>query len=165
MSAFVTTATINQPSYAGSTKFFCKQINDTPVTMVRTSRGNEPMIRWVVKDFTRSGFNPLQRCQAVSQRFQRYYDNGRLYMTSRDNLNGYPVLCIAKSIGGSCSGQDILITLKKGTDPGTVLEQIYALRSSANSQPILLSGSKYVSYVNGDWYLDVKQLVDTPFQP
>ena len=43
--ALSTTAMINQPSDAGSkSKFSCAKLNGIPVTMVKTSRGNESMI-------------------------------------------------------------------------------------------------------------------------
>jgi Circadian oscillating protein COP23 len=61
-------ATSNELSYAGDNKFFCTQEGNTPVTKVRTSRGNETFLRWVVKDFKK--FPPLQRCKMVSARFQ-----------------------------------------------------------------------------------------------
>ena len=103
-----TTAISHQPSYANSNKFFCTQSNGVPVTMVSTSRGNEPFIRWVVKDFSPSGFTPQRRCEVVSGRLQRYYDNGTLFITSRNNFKGYPVLCIADRQGGSCPDENLL---------------------------------------------------------
>ncbi|MDF5718088.1 MAG: COP23 domain-containing protein [Rhizonema sp. NSF051] len=157
-----TTATINHPSYAGSkSKFSCTKLNGIPVTMVKTSRGNEPMIRWVDRGFISSGYTPQERCQTVSTKFQRYYDNGKLYLTGRDNLNGYPVLCIANRQGASCSPENVLVTLKPGTDPGAALQQILDFRRSAKTPPVELSGSQSVSYVDGNFYLDLKQIVDT----
>lgn len=160
LSTFTIIATINQPSLADSNKFFCEKRNGTPVTMVRTSRGNETFIRWVVADF--KGYSPEKRCTIISARFQRYYDNGGLvYITSRDNFKGYPVLCVADRKGGSCANdEDVLVTLKPGTDTGRVLRQILDFRRGADVKPVELSGSQYVSYSEGDLYLDVKQLVD-----
>lgn len=110
----VTTTIDNQPSYAGGNKFFCTQEGNTPVTKVRTSRGPETFIRWVVQDFKK--FPPAQRCKIVSTRFQRYYDNGSLFITTRDNFNNYPVLCIANRKGTPCTSENVLVTLKPGTD-------------------------------------------------
>ncbi len=160
LTALTTTTIINQPSYANGNKFFCTKSNGVPVTMVSTSRGNEPFIRWVVKDFSPSGFTPQRRCEVVSGRLQRYYDNGTLYITSRNNLNGYPVLCVADRQGGSCPDENLLVTLKPGTDTGRVLKQILDFRRGADVKPVELSGSQYVTYYDGDLYLDVKKLVD-----
>jgi hypothetical protein len=158
--AVFATTTSNQPSYAESEKFFCTQEKGVPVTKVRTSRGNETFIRWVVKDFKK--FPPQQRCNIVTKRFQRYYDNGALFITSRDNVNGYPVLCISDRKNAPCTTDNILVALKPGADVGVVLKQILDFRSGANATGgIPLSGSQYLTYEQGDLYLDVKQLVDS----
>lgn len=152
--------TYSQPSYARPSKFYCAVLNGVPRTWVRTSRGKEQLIRWVVKDFSASGFTPLKRCIAVSARFRRFHDNGNLYITSRDNVNGYPVLCIINRKYGGCSPKDILITLRPGSDKARVLKRILAVRRTASNKPVELSGSKCVTYRNGEFYLDVKALVD-----
>ncbi|BAY28002.1 hypothetical protein NIES2100_78310 [Calothrix sp. NIES-2100] len=155
----VATTTSNQPSYGGNNKFFCSEEGGVPVTKVRTSRGNETFIRWVVEDFKK--FPPAKRCKVVSARFQRYYDNGSLFITTRDNFNNYPVLCIANRQGVPCTSENILVTLKPGTDTGAVLKQILDFRRGVAGQPIDLSGCQAISYDDqGDLYLDVKKLVD-----
>ncbi|QLE56227.1 COP23 domain-containing protein [Nostoc sp. TCL26-01] len=158
ISALAVTTT-NQPSAARENKFFCKQENGVPVTKVRTSRGNETFIRWVVKDFKK--FPPAQRCRIVSARFQRFYDNGSLFITSRDNFNNHPVLCITNRKGASCTADNILVTLKPGTDTGRVLQQILDFRRGVGESVINLSGCQAFSYEQGEVYLDVKRLVDT----
>jgi hypothetical protein len=156
----IATTASSQPSYAESNKFFCAEEKGVPVTKVRTSRGNETFIRWVVKDFKK--FPPQQRCTIVTKRFQRYYDNGALFITSRNNVNGYPVLCISDRKNAPCTTDNILVTLKPGADAGVVLKQMLDFRSGANATGgIPLSGSQYVTYEQGDLYLDVKQLVDS----
>lgn len=157
--AFV--ATSNQTSYARRSKFYCAVLNGVPITWVRTSRGREQFILWVVKDFSASGFTPLKRCIAVSAKFRRYYDSGTLYITSRSNVNSYPVLCVANRKRRRCSRKNILVTLRPGTDAGRVLKQILAFRRGASNKPVELSGSELVTYENGEFYLDVKALVDT----
>ncbi|RCJ25637.1 hypothetical protein A6770_27565 [Nostoc minutum NIES-26] len=155
----VATITSNQPSYALRNKFFCDQEGDIPVTKVRTSRGNETFIRWIVQDF--KNFPPAKRCQIVSAKFQRYYDNGSLLITSRDNFNNYPVLCIVNRKGAPCTSQNVLVTLKPGTDTGRVLQQILDFRRGVGSSVVNLSGCQTFTYdEQGDLYLDVKQLVD-----
>ncbi|MDZ7965261.1 MAG: COP23 domain-containing protein [Nostoc sp. DedSLP03] len=157
----VATTTSNQPSYAGNNKFFCTQQGNTPVTKVRTSRGPETFIRWVFNDFKK--FPASERCQIVSQRFQRYYDNGPLFIKSEFNFNNYPVLCIANRRGVPCTADNVLVTLKPGSDPGVVLKQILDFRRGTKGETVGLSGSgkcRFYSEYEGDLYLDVKQLVD-----
>ncbi|WP_062287473.1 COP23 domain-containing protein [Nostoc piscinale] len=106
-SLLVVGISVTEPSYAGPSKFFCTQEGGIPVTKVRTPRGNETFIRWVVDDFKK--FPPANRCQTVTARFQRYYDNGSLYITSRDNFNSYPVLCIANRKGVPCTTENMAL--------------------------------------------------------
>jgi hypothetical protein len=148
----------NPPSYAENNKFFCTQESGVPVTKVRTTRGDETFIRWVVEDFKK--FPPLTRCRSVTAKFQRYYDNGQLFITSRDNFQGYPVLCIANRKGTPCTSANILVTLKPGSDTGRILKQMLDFRRGVGASPINLSGSQHITYDNGDLYLDVKGLVD-----
>lgn len=157
---FVTTFSLAQPSYATRSKFYCAVFNGEPITWVRTSRGAEPFIRWVSPALA-FDTSPLERCKIVSARFRRYYDNGRFYISGRDNLNGSPVLCISNLRGGECSSRNVLVTLKQGSDPGFVIQQILDFRRNANGTTIELSGNKFIQYVNGEFYLDAKKLVDS----
>ena len=157
---FVTTFRIAQPSYARRSKFYCAVLNGEPITWVRTSRGAESFIRWVSPALA-FDTPPLERCKVVSARFQRYYDNGRFYITGRDNVNNSPVLCISNRRGGGCSSRNVLVTLQQGSDPGFVIQQILNFRRDANGTTIVLSGNEFIQYVNGEFYLDAKKLVDS----
>jgi Circadian oscillating protein COP23 len=132
-----------QPSYAGNNKFFCTQEGNVPMTKIRTSRGNETFIRWVVEDFKK--YPALKRCQLVSSRFQRYYDNGKVFITTRNNVNGYPVLCIANRKNTPCTAENILVTLKPGSDTGKVLNQMNDFRRGVGSEALNLSGCQVIS--------------------
>ncbi len=155
---FVTTVSFVKPSYGGGSKFYCAVLNGVPITWVRTSRGKEPFIRWVNPSFN---VIPLERCKIVSAKFRRHYDNGRFHITGRDDVNGYPVLCISNRQGGSCSSQNVLVTLEPGSDPGFIMQQILDFRRGADGSIIELSGDKFIQYVDGEFYLDVKKLVDS----
>ncbi|WP_088241711.1 COP23 domain-containing protein [Calothrix rhizosoleniae] len=155
---FITITSLAQPSYGGRSKFYCAKLNGVPITWVRTSRGRERFIRWSSNAFNVS---PLERCKIVSAKFRRYYDNGRFYITGRDNVNGYPVLCISNRRGGRCSANNVLVTLQKGSDPGYVIQQILDFRRGANGTIIELSGDEFIQYVDGEFYLDVNKLVDS----
>ncbi|MBD2298641.1 COP23 domain-containing protein [Nostoc sp. FACHB-190] len=150
---------VTEPSYASrQDKFSCKQEGNVPVTKVRTPRGPQTLIRWVANDFFK--VSPLQRCRIVSARFQRYYDNGALFITSRDNLNGYPVLCISNRRGAPCTADNVLVTLKPGTDTSRVLQQMLSLRRDVGESVINLSGCQAFTYDDGDVYVDVKEFLD-----
>lgn len=164
------TAVISQPSYAQRNRFFCDTSQDeqgktVPATIASTpGQGNVPMILWVRNDF-QGRYTQEQRCEEVSSRFQKHYENRTLKFIRTGTVNGYPVLCIASSRGGSCPKNQVLITLSPGTDPEPVLTQLLDLRRRSSGRPIPLSGSEVVFYEEGETYIDVEKLLEIPNQP
>jgi hypothetical protein len=149
---------LHQPSYAGQ-NFKCDTSGKNPITRVRTGRGWEPMLLWVSDYFS---ISPEQRCQIVSNRLQRYKDNKMIpYLTSRRNINGYPVLCVVDRVRGNCLKEDVVVTLQPGTDPGRVLRQIkYFRRGAAGARPVPLSASKTTFYEDGEFYINLSEILD-----
>jgi Circadian oscillating protein COP23 len=165
LSITLSTSLYLNPSSQAQTqkKFFCAQFKGVPTTMVRTGRISEAMIRWTVNDFARSGFTPQQRCEIVSAKFETYYRNGAFFLAAKENFKGYPVLCITAKKPASCQAGNVLVTLKRGTDPDDALERLLAFRRSTSYDNVVeLSGEDYISYENRELYLDVKKMVDTP---
>jgi len=133
------------PSKAQEQQFFCgtdynyRYDTTVPATIARTTRGNVPMIQWVSYWASNSGWTPQRRCQAIANRFQRYYDNGMLKYMRTGIVNGYPVICIGSSTGGSCRARDVLVTLKWGSNPAFILEQMTDLRGRARGEILQLN--------------------------
>ncbi|TAD96104.1 MAG: hypothetical protein EAZ96_26260, partial [Oscillatoriales cyanobacterium] len=90
-----TTALFCQPSRAGNNSFFCATLNRQPVTLVRTPRGNVPLVRWTSNNYFPPPWTAQRRCEEVGRRFQRNYDNGTLRYINTGTLNGEPVVCAA----------------------------------------------------------------------
>jgi Circadian oscillating protein COP23 len=162
ISLYSSIALFANPSYAENTKFRCEMRNDIPFTVAQTPRGKEPIIRWVVKDFRKSGYTPQRRCQEFSTVMQRYYDNGPFYFTSKENINGRPVLCItADKKESTCNSNNILVVLKSGTNAGKTLKLMLNFRRGSSAKPLELSGSKLVSYdADGNFYLNMREMID-----
>jgi Circadian oscillating protein COP23 len=140
-------------------KFSCERIDKIPTTVVQTTRGNIPMIRWV-KSFTGRYNNVANRCVEVSARLDRFNRQGKLKFIRTGNVNTYPVLCADSGItGNTCPNQSVLVTLPKGTDSAQILQQLLDLRARASGQIINLSGSQLVRYSNGDAYVSVDGLL------
>ncbi len=159
--ALLQTATIIQPSYAEGNTFFCGTSNDVPATLVQTSRGEVPMIRWVSNDFSSGNYTPMRRCQDVSAKFQRFSDNGTLKFIRTGIVNRYPVLCIASYQGGECKDNAVILTLQTGSDSQLVLERLLNLRARAAGKPIELSSRSrsLIFYYEGEAYVNLKQLL------
>jgi hypothetical protein len=124
---------------AGERKFFCATGGQIPVTFVKTSRGNIPLIRWVKKTFSGFGYNPVQRCRETSLRLTIFHDGGRLKSMRSGTTHGYPVLCVDGGLEGSpCDRQYVLLTFDKGMDPQAIARQLVDLRGRAKKGPISL---------------------------
>ncbi|WP_315790894.1 COP23 domain-containing protein [Fischerella sp. JS2] len=141
LTTFATTAILNQPSYAGDTTFYCGQSNGVPTTFVRTQNGKRlPVIRWVSQYFSSKGLTPQQRCQQVSDRFQRSYDNGTLRYIKAGTLNKQPVVCAVIQKNAACTDTTLLFTLKPGSNPDATLRQIMDRRALAAGNTTNQSG-------------------------
>ncbi|MDJ0615932.1 MAG: COP23 domain-containing protein [Calothrix sp. MO_192.B10] len=150
-----TTATFNQPSYGQTAKFFCSISKGIPSTFVTTSRGNIPIIQW--KHGFGDRWTPGKRCGTVTRRFNYFYDNGTLRYIRAGILNNQPVLCVASYRKGSCLKNGVLVTLKKGTNPHSVLHRLLNKSATAGGRTVELENP--ISYTGGATYLDVTKLI------
>ncbi len=135
--AVATTQPISAQSRAPGI-FYCgiNNSDNSPATLVQhPNRGEVVFINWKSNYFGASGWTPGKRCTEVSQRFQKYQQQGSLNYVVSGSMNGYPVVCAANSPNEGCNGR-LLFTLQKGTNPNIVIEQIYARNIDANSDPL-----------------------------
>ena len=150
-----TATTINQPSYANNIKFFCEQSKGIPTTFARREDGRKiPIIRWVS---SYSFLTPLQRCQEVSRRFQRSYDNGTLKTITTGMINEHSVICAVVSTNDACTNPNVLFTLKPGDNGKVVLERLLDRRSLAGSMIQNQSSDDSQIYIDFETYLNYLQ--------
>ncbi len=141
LTTLATTAILDQPSYAEGTTFRCVTKNGVPTTFVHTQNGKTlPMIRWVSQYFSGKGLTPQQRCQQVSYRFQRSYDNGTLRYIKAGILNKQPVVCAVTEKNAACTNTTLLFTLQPGSNPDATLRQIMDRRALAAGNTTNQSG-------------------------
>ena len=119
-------------------RFYCDE--NGMFTTVNTERGSLPLIRWSDRSFP-PPFTPAQRCQIVSERFQKFDSNGTLKYIKADTINNLPALCVAAYKGGACLPNGLLVTFKPGTDPNETLVKLLDQRVWAASETISLSGN------------------------
>ena len=156
------TMALSRPSEAENRRFFCgtdnhPNLGNVPSTIARSTRGDIPIIIWVSE--RTNGWTPERRCEHVSQKFQRYYDNGTLKYIRTGNINNHPVICVASHKDGDCLERDVLLTLEPRDDAHTALEQMLDLRRRAGGQPLQLSDG-LLFYVNGEAYVDTEIFID-----
>lgn len=61
-----------------SNSYSCIEHEGSPTTIVKTQRGVIQFIVWKSEFFSNSDWTPQRRCEEVSKRFQRFYDEGIL---------------------------------------------------------------------------------------
>ena len=143
-----------KPADAGQ-KFSCGNSKGIPVTVAQHSQGPLTVIRWKSAFFSGSGYTPQSRCQLVSQRFQDYYQKGKLNFLTTGIMNRQKVVCVAEKEGGPCSG--LLFTLKPSSDPGRTLQQLLDFRVGA-AGPLTETSERI--YIDFNKFLDAAP-VDT----
>jgi Circadian oscillating protein COP23 len=119
------------PSYAAKAVFACTQHEGKLATVVKTKKGNVPLVIWDSSAFTFSGYSPSVRCQKVTQRFRGLYSSGKLKYLAAGRVRNQPVICATTSKSASCNSSNMLFTLKPGSDPRGVLQQLNAVRNRA----------------------------------
>lgn len=158
ITSFVTLSIITNfhlPSHAQTATFFCGSSGGVPVTYARTPRGNIPMIRWLDNSSFGGNWNRQRRCEDVSQRFQRNYDNGTMQTIATGRLNGYPVVCAASSQDEPCTENTLLFTLKSGANASRVVQRLLDKRGLAAGTLVNQSACEgdCPTYINFETYL------------
>ncbi|OCR00317.1 hypothetical protein BCD67_25290 [Oscillatoriales cyanobacterium USR001] len=149
---FLSTSTLFcQPIRAQNNTFFCAILNGKPVTFVRSSRGNLPIVRWVSNDYFPPPWTATKRCQEVARRFQINYDNRNLIYINTGTVNGEPVVCAAANKDDVCNSRNLLFTLKRGSDPDATLKRLMDRRGLASGYVLSETGP---GSVNLERYLD-----------
>ena len=152
------TTTINPPTVAGGNTYYCARLNGVYKTFVNTTRGRIALINWVNSYSER--WTARNRCLEVSQRFQRFLENGTLKYIRTGIFNNTPVICVADYKGGFCPSGQILVTLPLGTDSEQVLVSMFDTDRSFDSGNISLTND-VISYRDGETYINIDDFLAT----
>jgi hypothetical protein len=145
LSALVT----EQPGFAqATTKYFCDTSGTVPATVAQTARGKVRVVSWN-KTLGGGQFNPITRCQQVSERFQNLSEKKMLRFITTGRMNGQNIICVAGERNGACLPNGLLFTLSPGANPRASLQQMVNISSRANSGPIMESSQQRL-YVDMD---------------
>jgi hypothetical protein len=144
---------ISQPSQARhEAGFYCDTSGNKPVTVYQNHEGiTEPWIRWTSNYFRNAGYDPLTRCQDVSQRLETYHRNRQLRFVTTGRMNGQNVICTANKFNGDC--ENLILTLKPSENPTEALKNLFAWYSG---------GSHSENGRNRTPYIDVSGRLGTP---
>jgi hypothetical protein len=118
---------------------YCGEYNDKPATIIDNNKGRKVAIIVWVKAFT-SGWSPEARCGQVSNKFDNNIKSGNFkYIVSGQTRNGLPALCAStnKAISRiSCEDSKILMTLRSGDSPESLLAKLNAVNDGINPEPL-----------------------------
>jgi hypothetical protein len=141
-----------QSAQAQAIKFTCDTSGDVPATVVRIQRGNIALIQWK-RTIGGGDFDPITRCNQVSNRFQSFHERKQLRFLTTGRRNGENIICVADERNGPCLADGQLFTLKPGANPRKTLEQLANLSSRARGGPISESTGERL-YVDMDKLLE-----------
>jgi hypothetical protein len=124
----------------------------TPTTFVWVPelKGNIALITWQSEFFAPREELP-ERCQTVTNKFQKAYQQGQLEYLTTGKVNKYNVVCGVKKRGDDCNGDNQLFTLNPAKDPAETLQRLINIMKGKDPNDILEGGG-------GDDYFEVKNL-------
>ena len=134
LTALASLASMGQPSYAGSNKFYCAAEGGQYFTFTRTEDGqNRKIMGWISNQFPLK-YSPKKRCQEVSRRFQRNYDNGTLKKIASGIVNKETVICSGSDSNTVCNSGNLLFTLRQGTNGREVANRLFNRQALAGAE-------------------------------
>ena len=147
------------PSYGQQVSFTCTVDTDNiPTTYAQTPEGAMPVFKWT-STFFKPPYTPMQRCQEVSERMNKFYSQGQLDSLTSGIVNKLPVICAGS--GCNADGNNVLITLKPNQNPNQVLEELDSNRSGvAGASMQLGSNSSINQNADGTVTLDLNKFLD-----
>lgn len=140
----------------------CVTRNGKPTTIVETKRGKIELIVWESKFFGTSGWSPERRCQAVTQRFQQFSDNGTLRLITSGRMNNQPVICVAENKAGqgvTCKGDGLLMTLQPKDNPQQVMKDLFNISARVSGGGIT-RGQGDSTIINMSNFLEEAPLIE-----
>jgi hypothetical protein len=99
----------------------------------------------------------FERCKQVSQRFQRSSDNGTLKTITNGTVNGYPVVCAVANTFDTCTTDNVLFTLPRGSNSRIVVERLLDPSGLAAGRIVNQGLDKSQVYVDFAAYLNKVQ--------
>ena len=117
-----------------------------PTTYVKVgSNERKPVIRWVSRYSSGSGYTPQQRCLEVTKRFNTLDARPRgIDIITTGYLNGLPVIYSPSHGRERANSSNLLFTLKRGEDATQKIQQLFDLREGAGTDPLFESSSDSV---------------------
>lgn len=150
-------------NYAYPDYFTCRQVDGIFTTFAVKGDKEFQIIRWTSGFGAAAGYTPQQRCQEVSNRFDRSVRDGSLRYLTHGTMNNYPVICTASSQGGSCENLIFTLPYNEGYRATQTLRELGDVARGASgalyqgdpNSPTRITPEDVVSEAdNGNLYVD-----------
>lgn len=142
--------------------FWCDTSGTYPITKYQNKKNVQQLwIGWTSTVLSASGYNPVSRCEQVSQRFEQYRSAGKLAIITTGTINSQPVICNGNA-PGDCTG--LLYTLKPGESATEAIDSIRNLAQNKAGAQIRYE-SEDDSFDSDIPYVDVRGLIDLDDAP
>ncbi|BAY37670.1 hypothetical protein NIES2111_20090 [Nostoc sp. NIES-2111] len=131
------------------------------VAWVPERKGHTRFIGWKSEYFNKGGWTPAERCEKVTQKFQEFYEQGRLNYLSSGKSKGYPIICGLANQGETCNANNQLFTLKTGSNSEEVLRRLMDISEGKSAGPVLQNSGEQLyipvqSFLNNSPLVSVK---------
>jgi hypothetical protein len=146
----------NQSSYGytAGTKFSCERKGGEYFTVLRTEDSKKyQVMKFASTDFPRPYNKIRNRCEEVSSRFQRSYDNGTLKKIIVGRLNNQPVVCAVKNVFDTCDRTNILFTLMGKSQGKDIANRLFNIAEKDSRKVLTANGSDNIM-IDFDRYLE-----------
>ncbi len=145
-------------------KYTCTMHENKPTTVVDTPRGRIALIVWQSDYFRSSGWTPQKRCEEVTQRFQKFSDEGKLRYITTGRINNQPVICVGekKPGGWQCLPDGLLITLESKDNPKEVLQNLFVAANPVGGRSLVRGSGVFLDVED---YLKKAPVISTATPP
>lgn len=102
-------------------RFTCERNNGQYTVMYHPQSQPNESYAWAVPQQMGSNWSPQRRCQAISDRLERYRPDGLMELQTT-MMNGEDVVCVTTEADSSCR---IVFTVPQGQDPITTRDRVF----------------------------------------
>ena len=102
-------------------RFTCEFVNSEYIVMYHPESQPGRMYPWAVPGRMADGWTETKRCDAISQRLERYRPDGLLELRTGVE-NGYNILCVTTEANADCR---IVLTVPPGKNPELVRNRVF----------------------------------------
>lgn len=120
--------TTNPNTNNSDRRFTCERNNGEHTVMYRPQSQPNESYAWAIPQEMGSEWSPQRRCQAISDRLERYRPDGLMELQTT-RMNGESVVCVTTEADSSCR---IVFTVPEGQDPLTTRDRVFDNLADAN---------------------------------